>query len=363
MVTLIEILRDKYGLNIFVILPYDGNGIGLLNDKNIPFKIIKSWSWVIPISVKDSKINKIKTVVKKILNINAIKEISKIITEKNIDIVHINTTYSYVAAKAAIGLNISLVWHLREFLEQHQNNTLWDRESGNKLINKSDKIIVISNSLKRKYVNTFDKDKLTCIYDGVDDKFYKPHKEIFNNSTLIFIYVGRINRPKGQLDFANACSKLFSSGFTNFEVWFVGDVESEDIENEIINSFESVNMKNYKFLGRKDNVDELYELSDISFTCSEFEAFGRTTIESMLSGNLVIGADSGATTELLTDNRGLLFKLHDSDDLFEKLKLAVENPEISKKIAKSGRHYAINNIGNEKNADKVFNIYNEILNK
>lgn len=363
MVTLIEILKKKYSIDFFVILPGEGNGIELLNDKEIPYKIINSISWVIPLSVKDSKVTKIKTIVKKILNIKAINEISKFIKENDIDIVHINTTYSYVAAKAAIKIGTPLVWHLREFLEQHQNNTLWNRESGNKLINKSDKIIVISDSLKNKYVNIFDEDKLVRIYDSVDDKrFYKPYKEIFNSDLLTFIMVGRFNYPKGQLDYANACAKLYSSGFTNFEAWLVGEGEP-DFNKQLIDIFESANMDNYKFLGYRDDVDELYELADISFTCSEFEAFGRTTIEAMLAGNLVIGADSGATTELIEDNRGILFKLHDSNDLFDKIKFAIDNPETSKEIANSGRDYMFEIMSSEKNADKVFDIYCEILNK
>lgn len=363
MVTLIDILRKKYDINFFVILPEDGDGIELLKDKKIPYKIIKSISWVIPLSVKGSKINDVKTIVKKILNIKAINEISNVIKEKNIDLVHINTTYSYVAAKSAIKLNVPLVWHLREFLEQHQYNTLWDRDAGNKLINTSDKIIVISDSLKKKYVNVFDEDKLVRIYDSVDDKgFYKPNKEIFNNSNLIFIVVGRISYSKGQVDLAKACSMLYSSGFTNFEVWFVGE-EFDDAKTEMLDIFKSSKMDNYKFLGHKDNVDELYELADISFTCSEFEALGRTTMEAMLSGNLVIGADSGATTELLTDDRGLLYNLHDADDLFEKIQFAIDNPETSKKIAKSGREYMVENMGAEKNAEEIFNIYCEIFNK
>ena len=289
--------------------------------------------------------------------------IAGVLQENDIDIVHINTTYSYVAAKSAIELNVPLVWHLREFLEQHQNNTLWDREWGNKLINQADKIIVISDSLKEKYVNVFDEDKLVRIYDSVDDDgFYKPDKEIFNNDLITFIMVGRFNYPKGQLDYANACAKLYSSGFTNFEAWLVGEGDPS-FNKQLVDIFESVNMDNYKFFGYRKDVDKLYELADISFTCSEFEAFGRTTVEAMLSGNLVIGANSGATTELIRDNRGILFKLHDSDDLFNKIKYALDNPVVSKKIAESGREYMFDILSPEKNADEVFKVYYEILNK
>ena len=160
---------------------------------------------------------------------------------------------------------------------------------------------------------------------------------------------------------AKACSKLYSSGFTNFEVWFVGE-EYDNTKTEILDLFESTKMDNYKFLGHRDDVGELYELADISFTCSEFEALGRTTIEAMFSGNLVIGADSGATTELLNDNRGLLYNLHDPDDLFEKIKFAIDNPQISKKIAESGRKYMVENMGAEKNAEEIVKLYREILN-
>ena len=132
---------------------------------------------------------------------------------------------------------------------------------------------------------------------------------------------------------------------------------------QLVDIFESVNMDNYKFFGYRKDVDKLYELADISFTCSEFEAFGRTTVEAMLSGNLVIGANSGATTELIRDNRGILFKLHDSDDLFNKIKYALDNPVVSKKIAESGREYMFDILSPEKNADEVFKVYYEILNK
>ena len=146
-------------------------------------------------------------------------------------------------------------------------------------------------------------------------------------------------------------------------MWFIGDDEGDGTVNEIINIFESNGMENYKFLGHQTNVENFYEIADISFTCSEFEAFGRTTVEAMLSGDLVIGADSGATTELLSDNRGLLYKLYDSDDLFEKIRYAIENPSVSRQIAKNGRKYMIENMNAEKNAEKIYNLYYEILNK
>ena len=328
------------------------------------YKVIKSITWVIPISIRDSKSTKIKTIVKKILNIKAIKEISKFIEENDIDIVHINTTYSYVAAKSAIELNVPLVWHLREFLEQHQNNTLWDREWGNKLINQADKIIVISDSLKEKYANVFDEDKLVRIYDSVDDDgFYKPDKEIFNNDLITFIMVGRFNYPKGQLDYANACAKLYSSGFTNFEAWLVGEGDPS-FNKQLVDIFESVNMDNYKFFGYRKDVDKLYELADISFTCSEFEAFGRVTVEAMLSGCITIVSDSGANREIVEDGvTGYVYEAKNVEMLANTILNVIEHPDRSRKVAEAGQRYAKDQFGDLENAKRIMGIYTEVLNK
>lgn len=363
MVNLINILNIKYNLDIFVILPFKGNGVELLKEYNISFVIIPSFSWVIPLSMKFNLFNNLKIIIKKSLNYISIRKISKFIENNDIDLVHINTTYSYVGAISAINEKIPLIWHLREFLEEDQNNTLWNREEGNKLINKSDKIIAISDTLKEKYIDVFDSDKLLRIYNGVDDKkFYKPKKEIFNNKKLIFIIVGGLSHNKGQMDLVNACSKLYSHGFVNFEVWFVGQGE-ESFQKEMISIFDSVGMNNFKFLGYKKNVEEYFEKADISFTCSKFEAFGRVTVEAMLTGNLVIGSDNAGTKELIKDNRGLLYEFGNSDDLYEKIKFAMENPEISRAIAKNGQRYMYENMTAENNAENIFNVYKELLNR
>ena len=319
MVNLIIILREKYNLDIFVILPKAGKGQEVLDNNNIPYLLIPSQDWVIPLSRQRDKELLDEINYKKSVNKKAIKSIRDFIKMNDIDIVHINTTYLYVASKAALDEKVPIVWHLREFLEEDQSNTLWDRNSGNKLINKSDKIIAISDSIYRKYENTFDDDKLVRIYNGIDSKrFYKPNKEIYSDEKLIFIMVGGFEYYKGQIEFAEACSKLYSYGFENFEVWFVG-TGRKDVEDKVREIFSSVNMDNVKFLGYKYNVEDYYEHSDISFTCAKSEAFGRTTVEAMLSGNLVIGADSAGTEELINNGiTGILYKQGNAEDLYKK---------------------------------------------
>ena len=362
MVNLVANLRDKFGVEAYVILPNEGDGEELLDDFNVNYHMVESKDWVIRLSTKKDSKFKEEVSKKRKINEEAIKKISKFIKINKFDILHINTTYSYVGAKAALNQKIPFVWHLREFLEEDQSKTLWDREKGNRLINKANNIIAISDSIFNKYKNTFDDNRLVRIYNGIDaNKFYKPNKELFAADKIRFIMVGSFGLYKGQKEFAEACLKLYNSGVRDFEVIFIGR-GSQDFQNEVQNILFPLR-HNVEFLGYKKDVENYYESADISFTCSQSEAFGRTTVEAMLSGNLVIGADTGGTIELIDDGKtGILYKQGDSNDLYEKMAYAVNHKEDMKIIADNGRNFMFKNMTAEKNAENIFNLYNNILN-
>ena len=363
MTVLNAILRKKYGLETLVVLPRDGSGKKLLDQHNIPSVYIPSEDWVLPISAKrdENVMERIKRA--KAINEIAAKRIQKVIAKEKIDIVHINTTYSYVGAVAASFTNTPFIWHLREFLEEDQGNTLWDRTAGNNLINKADRVIAISDSIFKKYSAIIDKDRLVRIFNGVDsEKFYMPEKEILHNDPVVFIMIGGFEYYKGQIEFAEACVLLSKSGYHNFIVHFIGAGNSEvkhKVEKIVSDGGISTQVK---FMGYCQDVYNYLKTSDISFSCSRAEAFGRTTAEAMLSGNLVIGADTAGTRELLQDGKnGLLYRQGDPEDLLNKMKEALIHREESRELAKTGRNYAYQNYTADINAKNIYALYNTIL--
>jgi len=362
MANLVVNMKNKYDVNELLILPNKGNGDDILSSFGINYQLIESRDWVVPLSKKrDGDFYKDIENKKKINN-EAIIKLRQVIRENNIDIVHINTTYSYVGAKAALAEKVPFVWHLREFLEEDQSNTLWDRKEGNNLINQANNIIAISDSIYKKYENTFDKGKLVRIYNGIDaKKFYKPNREILNDKIIKFIMVGGFEYYKGQIEFAHACAKLYSSGFHDFEVSFVGTGRG-DVRAEVEKIISDAGMDNVKYLGYKKNVEDYFDKSDVSFTCAKSEALGRTTVEAMLSGNIVVGADSAGTKELISDNKtGILYKHGDSDDLYKKMLDVINDRDNSKKIAANGRKFMSENMTAEINADNIYSLYKKIL--
>lgn len=118
------------------------------------------------------------------------------------------------------------------------------------------------------------------------------------------------------------------------------------------------------FHDRSNRLEEWYRKSDIVVVCSRAEAFGRVTVEAQLSGCIVVGAECGATVELIKNKEtGLLYTLYDIDNLTEQLETIICNKDKSISIARMGQINALNMFNKEKNAVKVIEIYREILGK
>lgn len=367
MCTLNKILNDKFKIQTLVVLPNKtGNGFKLLDELNIKYTYIESFNWIVKSDRELTKEQHNQILIEQEKNGDAINKLVELIKKEKIDIIHINTTYSYVAAIAGQITNTPVIWHLREFLEEDQKRQIYDKSYGYSLIGKSDRIITISKALYAKYENILPKEKMQVVYNGIDTTtFYKPNKKIFKNDKLIFVCAGSVNYNKGQDLLVHACGKLFrDKHIENFELWLVGvcDERYTEIITKVARKY-GIEDK-VKILGPKQDVADYYEKADIVFMCSKFEAFGRVTVEGMLSGALLIGANSGGTTEIIKDNvTGLLFNQGDSDDLCDKIYFAITNKDKMRVIANNGRDDMLNNMNADRNAFEISQIYIDVLNK
>ena len=365
MTVLARLLRERHGFDVFVIVPMDGHGTKLLESSSIPYTMVESYDWVVPVGTDMSRgASRILEKIRR--NRLAVERLKKIISDCGVDIVHVNTTYSYVGAMAALACGTRLVWHLREFLEEDQGNTLWDRERGNRLIGKADRIVAISDSLKRKYENVFCLSRLVRIFNGIDaTRFGATERSILSGEVPVFIMVGGFERYKGQIDFARACAELNRRGaHRNFKVWFVGTGRA-DVRKECERILNEAGLKDrVSYFGYQSNVQEFFSKADVAFTCSRHEAFGRITVEAMMSGCLAVGANCAGTAELIRNGEtGLLFDYRPGewDDLLQKMEIALSAPEASRRMAAAGRTDMLTRMAADRNADEVASLYGEIM--
>ena len=198
MVTLNKILNEKFNVDTLVVLPNKtGNGSNLLDENKIRYTFIDSYNWIVKSDRELTKEQHEQIAIEKEKNETAIKQLVELIKREHIDIIHINTTYSYVAAIAGLITRTPIVWHLREFLEEDQKRKIYDKKYGYKIIGKSDKIITISKALYKKYENILPKEKMQVVYNGIDTTvFYKPQKKIFQKDKVIYVWAGLGNKSK-----------------------------------------------------------------------------------------------------------------------------------------------------------------------
>ena len=380
MVRLVHEIKNR-GVDVKVILPKEGDGTKLLVDAGVPFVTIKSYSWDTPIDSDLYYLAKIP--VKKFLNIFAIHLIKRYLRAERPDLVHINTSYSYVAAVAAYDLKIPVVWHIREFLEEDQNNRMWNREKGYALMSAADAIITISQAIYDKYKSILPEKKVSWVYDGVDTgKFYCPEKEIMLDDEIKMVCVGGLYPKKGQAlliealgryieehqmdicDSVNDKKRIYNQnnghGKPGIRLKIVGRGPEEERLKALVSDLK---LSEYvTFEGFSSCPEKYYRESDISFMTSTAEAFGLVTVEAMLSGALVIGADSAGTREIISDKEtGLLYKTGDIDDFVSVIDYAIRHRAEMKRIAADGRLMALETFTAQRNADGVLMIYDEVL--
>lgn len=356
MVKFCELLKKDY--DVCVILPKEGDGTPLLDEAGIKYEIIESKTWTY---AEGASLYQKGRMVPRFIKYNhrAIKKIREIILERKIDIVHINTIWSYVGAVAALKENVKLIWHIREQIQEQDRNILF-KNLGYKLINKSDKIITVSDYLSKSYV-LLDPSKIEIVYDGIDESIFYSDRDIFQNKKIRLLNIGYMIEQKSQETIIRACDCLIRKGFDSFTLDFVGDGEPEYI-GKMKKLTDSLGLNDViHFCGPTHDTTDYYRNSDIFIMASHSEAFGRTTVEAMMSGCVVIGADSGATPEILGNGEyGYLYEYDNCEELSDTIINVVRNKSEAQKKAKNGQGFATQKFSAYNNLRNVEKIYEKL---
>ncbi len=354
---------QKNGVAVLVILPQFGQGAALLEDKRIPYTYIAAQDWGYEIAKDHNFVEKCKFFIGMLGNYKAEKELLSLMKAYAVDLVHCNTTYTYIGALAAKRCGIPFVWHLRECMED-QGYRIFMPVRGWNLIRQADKVIAVSGYIKS-LIPFANKEFASVVYDTVEiEEQACVERDIFQKETIRMIMVGGITRYKRQEELIEACAILNRRNMQDFHLIIVGRGEADYVNKLRHRVYEYDLEKFITFYGMSNCVSQLYTQSDIAFMCSVAEPYGRVTVEAQMYGCLVIGSNSGATPELIQDGKtGYLYESGNPEALAEKIITAIRNPELSRKIARTGQKYALNTYTKESNFCEIMDIYEEVLKK
>lgn len=365
LLSLAEEIR-QIGAKPYVVLLNEGKLQGELEKRAIPYFVVRAYPWVIDSKKKNRVNQKMLWLIKQVYNVWAERQIVSIIKEKQIHILHINALTASVGLRASQKCNIPCIWHIREFVEEDLGKSFWNKKRAMRLLGKATKVIAISNSVKEKFSIISKRKDIEVVYNGIPSEQYKKERSsvILSNQVITVILAGRIDPGKGHKEVLNALIKIEPSDRNKIKLKIVGVSQNKCFEENIKQYVNKNGLSDIvEFLGFRNDMPELYRQADISIVASRAEAFGRVTVEAMLGGTLVIGADTAATKELIGEEFGLLYKQGDANDLADKLRYAIRHKNYMREIANHAHDFAKQKFTARRNADEIYGIYQKIQEK
>jgi glycosyltransferase involved in cell wall biosynthesis len=288
----------------------------------IPYKHVRSYDWLLPQWVIQSIKFKLTRPIKTFINIIAEARIFLILKNGKFDGYHLNSIYSGVGVKAAMALKIPVFWHLREFVDDNPwTSTFINENYSYRLIEKSYKIIAVSECVKKYYHAKMPKANIDVVYDGVDfSSLDIPHTILTIHSPLRLSIIGGVTEVKGHEDAINAAGIL-----REMNIPFVLSIYGRKRDNRYFEYLKELifdkNLgKLVLFKGDKTDMGPVWKETDICLICSKSESFGRVAVEAMYQNIPIIGADNSGTKELLgTDTISFQYITGDPVDLSRKI--------------------------------------------
>ncbi len=296
-------------------------------------------------------------------NTKAIFAIEKAIQKLKPDLVITNTIVSPWAAVAAYFQKVPHVWFVREYGDiDHQHIFELGREKMLQDIDTLSSLVVTNSKTLAKHLQPLvDKNKTTTLYTPFDlealrQKSLQSAKNPFKSEgSLKLVITGKITRTKGQDEAAQAVANLNKLGFDT-ELCVIG-TPKEQGDDELLKKIIEDNHLSSKvhLVGEQANPLAVLKYADIGIMASKQEAFGRVTFEYMAVGRPVIGANSGATPEMIEHGKnGYLYELGSTESLTNQLLNYAQNRNLLAEHGDAAKKKAEKMMQGENNADTLF---------
>lgn len=276
------------------------------------------------------------------------------------DLIYSNTSVINMGLKVATQTQIPHIWHLREF-QMFDIEPNFSYKYLAKYLNKSNRLIVNSKLLKTYYKKFISEDKIDVVYNGVQlsQKKDKAQNSSVKKNPYVFIVVGSLIARKSQIDVLKAIKEVKKIN-SNFQLHIVGEGHlRSQLENYIaIHNLE----KEVIMHGHQTNVEKFYMNADCYVMSSEFETFGRVTVEAMLCGLPIIGRNTtyNATKEIIRNKiDGWLYTT--TDELIDKMLWMIENKKTSHNMGQQAKHWATTNFTLEHSVKQIETIIEDSI--
>jgi len=235
-------------------------------------------------------------------------------------------------------------------------------------IEQSDYVTAVSNALVQQTYDLIQPKKhIETVYNFIDERVYFKHNRKGLKEELhigehekVIIHVSNFRGVKRVPDVVKAFQKIHEK--IPSKLLLVGD--GPEMRNVIkhVNDFQL--QAEVIFLGKQDNLEDLYSISDLMLLLSEKESFGLVALEAMACGVPCIGTNVGGIPEVIIDqNNGFICELGDIDDISNKAVKLLNDQALHFQFSTEGIHYVKENFHSNKIVTQYEQIYFELMEK
>tara|TARA_Y100000310_G_scaffold94862_1_gene92644 strand:- start:10952 stop:12076 length:1125 start_codon:yes stop_codon:yes gene_type:complete len=174
----------------------------------------------------------------------------------------------------------------------------------------------------------------------------------------ILLSVGGLYKIKGHHIIIKSLKKIIDGGFTNIELWIVGEGY---YKGSLIDLATNLGVRDkVKFLGKKGHqeLSLIYNKSDL-FVLANYQEITPAVNEALACGKPVVVMKCGGYKFVLPSGNGLITKKFDVEDMSDKILWVLNNKKEVQEMTSRGRKYIVENFSIPIIAEKLYKAYTE----
>ncbi len=234
----------------------------------------------------------------------------------------------------------------------------WRRKVTEFVVSRAEKIMTVSNVLKKAMQQQNIRGDYEVVYNVVDDEFFKLRRRADNTPKRI-LHISCFDDKNKNISGILQATKMLSAKRKDFELVVVGTGPDYQRVIEFANELKfPPQMVRFTSEQTPMQVAEWLAESDIFVLFSMFETAGVVVMESLAAGVPVIATNTGIVPDFINSTNGAVVEFDDTEALSEAINCMLDNLDLYNRTNISN---AVQCFSRQSVAKQFLDVYNQIL--
>lgn len=290
--------------------------------------------------------------------------------EKNISIIHATGNYlnGIAALYASKYLGTKCVYELRSLWDENiianrpevRNSDMIKMMVNleKKVLNECDKIITVNNKLRETLIdNYYDENKISVVNNKIDINKFKPNndkrvelrdKYSIDENEIMIGYIGTLSDHEG-LEYILKCIQKLKEEKIRIRFMIIGTGGYKNKLDELIKEYDISDNIIYISGVNYNDISDYYNMFDLICYPKKGLVLNNSSqnykiLEAMSMGKPVIISNISIFDDIIVDNtNGLFFEKDNVDQLLIKMRMLINDKDLSNKLGNNARQWVIDN--------------------